>query len=134
MIDHFVRRAKRLLRAGLKPKGVSVTLDGEFTEFIYDPEVAFQVPAFFMDIEVPNKLTIIVTRRTPQQIAPVLHSIMAEVKSFVRFAPLHARDAMDWGLQFETERDLKIGLKHLMQVEDEYAICVAYAPNQKDKP
>lgn len=140
MNDHFYKRLKKLLRADLKPRFIVVVEDGSIASGVADKTWAqieiTQDALFFTDIELPTKKAILFRNIDEREFGLVLRKMAPELKSFARVAsfPSAPNQYTDWAIQFENDRDLQTGLKHFMQRAQEYAICIAYAPNQEAKP
>ncbi len=139
MNEAFLKRVKKLLKADLKPRFVIALETGEITSGIATPEwlagdIGIGSGAFFFtDIELPSKKAIMLKNVPEPEFAKSLYEIAGYLTKFARVASFGNQrgEFVDWAIQFETDKDLQIGLKHFMQREQEYAICIAYAPNQE---
>ncbi len=132
--DIFTKRAKKLIAAGVKPRCVSVTEDGKMIDFVYHPDEAFTVPAFFTDVEPPGKNSLMVAFLPKDEFAKLLYSIAGEMKGAVRVAGMknHATGALDhWALQFASTTDFNRALNSVRAINRNYAISITFDPNQK---
>ena len=133
--DHFIKRAKKLIAAGVKPRCVTATEDGKLIDFVYDPLEAFQTPAFFTDVEPPGKTSLMVAFLSEEEFAKTLYRIADEMKGPVRIAGVMNKQsfAVDhWAIQFANTADLNRALNSFRSLDRNYGISITFDPNQKD--
>lgn len=137
MNDAFFKRLKRLHRADLKPKYICIDESGTITNGVANPgDVIGGGALFFLDVELPSKMALMISSLPKPEFAKSMYELSSLITKFARVASFTRPDGsnLDWAVQFETDRDFQIGLKYFMQRQQEYAIYLAYAPNQEKQP
>lgn len=133
--EAFVKRAGKLIAAGVTPRCGSVAADGTMTEFVYEPNTAFQTPAFFTDVDRQGKHTLMISYLPPKMFGRKLYELTTTLKGSFRVAAILGSNGVadHWCLQFSTPQDFTRALNWYRGIERNHVITISFDPNQKDQ-
>lgn len=133
----FVKRAKKLLQAGVKPVCFRISDQGDMINFHYAQadQLIGPGPCFFTDVEPPTTNSLMVANMSRDVFAPIIYELAETFKGPVRIAGMQNQvtGALDhWACQFANATDLNRALKEFRGLDRNHAISITFEPNQKD--